>query len=125
MVEKVTKITPRQLKALESLITYGSIARAAAEAGVSRKTVHAWLRQPAFADELRRLEGLALQSLGRRLMALGELATAALFDALQPGEPMSNRLRAAAIVTERGPALSEITAILARIEQLERRQDEK
>ena len=86
---------------------------------------HAWLRQPAFADELRRLEGLALQSLGRRLMALGELAHAALFDELQPTEPMSNRLRAASIVTERGPALSEITAILARIEQLERRQDEK
>jgi len=126
MGENVTrKITPRQFKAIESLITYGSVVRAATAAGVSKKTIHAWLNTPAFADELHRLECLALQSLGRRLMALGELATKALYDALQPSEPMSNRLRAASIVTERGPALSEITAILARIEQLERRQDEK
>ncbi len=119
------KMTPKKHKALESLLLDGNVTHAAKAAGVSRNTVYTWLSEPAFNDELRRLEGLALQALGRRLLTLGEKATKALEDALDPAQPMAARLRAAQIVTERGPALAELSAIVARIEALERRREDE
>ena len=117
----MTNLPPKKVRALEALLLTGSVMQAAQAAGVARQTVHAWLADETFATELRRLEGQSLANLGRRLMALGDLASKALFDALQPGQPMNARLRAAQIVTERGPALAELSALVARLEALERR----
>lgn len=114
-------LSPKQLKALESLLADGNVTRAARAAGVAPKTVHAWLKLPLFADELRRLEGQALQGLGRRLVSLGEASTKALEDALDPAQAITVRLRAAQIVCERGPVLAELSAVIGRLEALERR----
>lgn len=116
-----SKLTPKKYRAIESLLIDGSVTNAAKTANVSRQTVYDWLRDPTFAAELRRSEGLALQGLGRRLLALGELAGDALKDALQPSQPINTRVRAAQIVAERGPALAELSAVVARLEAMETR----
>lgn len=119
--ETQKSLTIKQLKALESLLTDGTVQQAAQAAGVSRKTVYAWLGQPLFAAELRKLEGELLQSMGRRLLALGEAAHDAVQDGLDRNEKISTRLRAAQLVYEHGSRLSELIQIVSRIEALERR----
>lgn len=113
------ELSPRQRRALEVLCTGGKVAVAAKEAGVSRVTLSRWQREPVFAAELRRLEGESLRALGRRLLGLGEKAGTALEDALGDDMPIGARLRAADLVTSRGPALAELTTLIERIEALE------
>lgn len=112
-------LTPKQRKALECYVLTGSATEAAAAAGVTRPTFYDWRSHPAFVAELRKLDGDALQNLGRRIMGLTEAACKALEDALADTEPMPIRLRAAAIVTERGPALAELSALIERVNALE------
>ena len=117
--EKV--LTPKQLRALESLLTDGTVQAAALAAGVSRKTLYVWLGQTEFSAQLRRLEGELLQSMGRRLLALGEEAHDAVSDGLNASQRINTRLRAAQLVYEHGSRLSELIQIVSRIEALERR----
>jgi len=119
------KLTPKQAKAIESLMLTGSVTQAARAASVSRPTIYDWLKQPAFVAELQRLEGLALQGLARQLSALTEPAIQALSDGLQVGMPISARLRAAAVIIERAPVLLELSSLVARVESLERRREER
>lgn len=117
-------LTPKKVKALESLLMTGSVTAAAQAAGVTRAAVYGWFKNdPAFVAELRKQEGIALQLLGQRLLAMTDLAAKAVFDCLQPGEPLNIRLRAAALVAERGPILAEMNVILDRIAALERRKE--
>ena len=121
MGEKVTEnaLRPRQVAAIAALLASGKIADAATAGDVSPKTVYAWLRQDAFKAELRAAEGEAMRSLARRLAGLGELAADALKDALDPDQTMAIRLRAADLVTARGPVLLELVDLLSRVEALE------
>lgn len=116
-----TQLAARKIKALEILSLGGRVKAAANAAGVSERTINRWLADPTFRAELRRLEAEQLQRLGRRIMGLGELAAGALQDALGPGQPMAHRLRAADLVTSRGPQLAELAQIVARLEAIEKR----
>ena len=122
MGEKVTEIDlkPRQVAAIAALLATGRIPDASTAAGVSTKTVYAWLRQDAFKAELRQAESDALRGLARRLAGLGESAADALKDALDSEQNIGVRLRAADLVLSRGPALLELVNVLERLEVLER-----
>lgn len=117
--ETETNLTPKQRLALASLAVGSSPAEAARAAGVGRSTVYRWLADPAFTTELRKADGDTLRRLGRLVMALSEKAAKALEAALDPTERMTTRLRAAAVILERGPALAELTSILERLDELE------
>ena len=121
MGETVTENTlrPRQVAAIAALLATGKIGDAATAGGVSTKTIYQWLKQDAFKAELRAAEGEAMRSLSRRLAGLGELAADALKDALDAKQPMAMRLRAADLVTARGPVLLELVDLIGRIEALE------
>ena len=121
MGETVTEneLRPRQVAAIAALLSSGKIADAAAAGGVSTKTIYQWLQQPAFKTALRTAEGDALRSLARRLAGLGELAADALKDALDAKQSITVRLRAADLVTARGPVLLELVDLIGRIEALE------
>ena len=121
MVEKVTEneLKPRQVAAIAALLASGKIQDAALAGGVSAKTVYAWLKQDAFKAELRQAETDALRSLVRQLAGLGDLAADALRDALDSDQPIGVRIRAADLVTSRGPALLEFVDLVGRIEALE------
>lgn len=118
-------LTPKQVRALEVYSTVGSVTAAAKAAAVTRKTFYLWLKLPAFAAELRRLDGDALQNLGRRVLGLSEAAGKALEDALREDQSIGVRLRAADLVTQRAAALAELTQVIARLEALEARQNER
>lgn len=112
-------LRPRQVAAIAALLATGKIGDAAAAGGVSSKTIYAWLKQPDFSAALRAAEGEALRSLARRLAGLGGAAADALRDALDEKQPIGVRLRAADLVTQRGPALLELTDLLERVAALE------
>lgn len=118
MTENVT-LNAKQRAAIVALLTTGDMTKAAVVAGVSRESLYRWMRSDPFKTALREAEADAMRSLSRRLAGLGELAADALKDALDPNQPMGMRLRAADLVTARGPALLELTDLLARIEALE------
>ena len=123
MGEKVTEIDlkPRQVAAIAALLATGKIPDASTAAGVSTKTVYAWLRQDAFKAELRQAESDALRGLARRLAGLGESAADALKDALDSEQNIGVRLRAADLVLSRVPALFELVNLVDRLERLEAR----
>ena len=114
------KLTPAQRKVIEALFTTGSVSEAALAAGVNRATIYKWRNNDdAFADALQEAEADAVAGLARSLAGLGESAAQALYDALQPGEKMSTRLRAAEIVTDRLLKLRELVTLEERIAVLE------
>lgn len=113
------KLTPQQRKAIETLFTTGSVTAAALASGVTRTTLYKWKNDTAFTEAMQEAEAEAVAGLARSLAGLGESAAAALFDALQPGEKMSTRLRAAEIVTDRLLKLRELVTLEERIAALE------
>lgn len=115
-------LTARQVAALVALTAgTGSVAEAARAAGVIPGTVYRWLREPAFIAELRRIQADALRHTARRLNALGDSATSAVERGLSADVPISQQLRAAEIVFDRGPAMLELADLIGRITDIERR----
>ncbi len=113
------KLTPQQRKAIETLFTTGSVTAAALASGVTRTTLYKWKNDTVFTEAMQEAEKEAVAGLARSLAGLGESAAAALFDALQPSEKISTRLRAAEIVTDRLLKLRELVTLEARIAALE------
>lgn len=112
-------VTLRQRQAIAALLTDGDVSKAATAAGVSRQTMYRWQRDGAFVAALRAAEGDAWRGLARRMAGLGDAAANALRDALAEDQPIAVRLRAVALLTERGPALLEMVDLEARIAALE------
>lgn len=113
-------ISPAQYRAIESLLTQGKHKKAAADAGVSVRTLQRWFDDPAFMAMLRHAEAAAVAGLSRRLAALGDSAMEALSDALAPYNKIGTRLRAAQIVIDNLIRLRELVDIETRLSQLEK-----
>jgi hypothetical protein len=115
------RLPPKQLKAVEALLVTGGVAAAATAAGVSRATLHRWLREPAFAAAVREAEATALDELSRSLVGLGRTAVATLAKAMgDPSVPWSTRVRAADAALGRLLQLRELATLEARVSELER-----
>lgn len=112
------ELTPGQKRAIAELLTSGNVSKAADVAGVSRYTLHRWMKQPAFRDALRQAEQDALDALQRRLVTLGEGAADALQDGLGAHD-LRIRLRAADTILERLLALRTMIDFDARLTALE------
>lgn len=113
------KLSPAQRKAIECLLTTGNITAAALAADVNRNTLYRWMRDETFAAELQTAEAEAVQGLSRVLAGLGDSAAAALKDALDSGQKITVRLRAAEIVTDRLLKIRELVELEQRIAALE------
>ncbi|MCD6552444.1 MAG: helix-turn-helix domain-containing protein [Anaerolineae bacterium] len=94
-------VTPKQRKAIEALLTTGSVAAAAKAAGVSRQTLYRWRKDTDFQDALRDAEREALQALSRSLVRLAEKATRTLEEMMESAERDSVKVRAADVVLAR------------------------
>jgi transposase-like protein len=117
-------LTPRRRKAVQELLTSGSVTAAAQAAGVSRETLYKWLKRDDFRRALTEAEGEALESLSRSLVVLGSKATQTLQDAMGSDQPLWARIRAADIVLLRLLQLRELASLENRILELERKDDE-
>lgn len=114
-------LTPRQLRAIEALLTCASVAAAGELAQVSNAQLHRWLKLPAFRAELDARQDQALRDFARQLQALAGDATAALTEALGRDMPMHVRLRAADLVARHLLAIRSVAVLEARIAALEAR----
>jgi len=119
------KVTPRQRKAIESLLTSGDVSQAAQVAGVSRKTIYVWFKRPAFVGALRQAEQQALDGLQRALVSLGDKAVGALADGMSASTPIASRIRAADVALARLLQLRELIDLEARVAELEQRLEGK
>ena len=118
-------VTPRQRKAIEALLTHGTVSQAAKAAHVARKTIYAWLRQPAFRAALSEAEHLALDALQRTLVHLGDAAAHTLESAMLDADSDSVKVRAADVVLSRLLQLRELVSLDARVAALEAKANEK
>jgi phage terminase small subunit len=113
-------LTPKQRKAIESLLATGNVAEAARAAGVARQSLYRWLADPDFAKALRAAEQIALEGLARSLLRLGDKATAAIEAALDDqAAPHTVKLKAASVVFTHHPQLLESVMLADRVAALE------
>lgn len=92
------KLTPRQMKALESLLSGASIRKAAQLSHVGERTLYRWMEQPLFVSSLKASESRILDGVTIRLMGLAGKALDVLSDILENGggAPGANVKRLAA-----------------------------
>jgi hypothetical protein len=115
-----TTLTGKQQKAVAALLATGEVKAAAAEVGISRETLHRWLKQPLFLAAVRQAEAEALDELSRLLVRLGRTAVATIAKAMSdPVTPAATRVRAADVALNRLLQLRELAQLEARVQALE------
>jgi hypothetical protein len=82
---EVTDLSPSQLRALEALLGGSSVTKAGEAAGVSRESVHRWLREPAFAEALEGAKAEMWGAAKARLVGLADKAGDAVEKAIDDG----------------------------------------
>jgi len=118
----IRTLSPKQRKALESLLTSGNVADAATAANCTRGTLYRWMQLPVFQDALREGEAEALESLSRALVSLGDKATETLRAAMDDIKaPWGVRVRGADVVLTHILRLRELIDIESRLAALEQR----
>lgn len=114
------RLSGKQQKAAAALLSTEEVKAAALEAGVSRETLHRWLRQPVFLEAVRAAEAEALDELSRLLVRLGRTAVATVAKAMaDPGTPPATKVRAADVALGRLLQLRELAQLEARVQALE------
>ncbi len=114
-------LSAKQRKAVDALLATGEVLAASREAGISRETLHRWLRQPTFLAAVRQAEAAAVDELSRLLVHLGRTAAATLAKAMSdPAVPWATRVRAADASLSRLLQLRELATLEARVTELER-----
>jgi hypothetical protein len=114
------KLSGKQQKAVAALLSTGEVKAAAAEAGITRETLHRWLRQPLFLEAVRSAEAEALDELSRLLVRLGRTAVATIAKAMSdPVTPVATRVRAADVALGRLLQLRELAQLEDRVQALE------
>jgi transposase-like protein len=101
-------VTPKQRRAIEALVIGSSIVAAAKAAGVSRQTVHTWMRQVGFAEALEAAEAEVRRTAVRRLTATLEKSVTTIIRLVETAEDEAVQLRAALAVA---PMLRDLLAV--------------
>jgi hypothetical protein len=117
-------VTPRQEKAIAALINETTVPRAATAAGVGQRTLHRWLREPAFAAEYRRCRREAFSqaiALTQRYASLAVTTLAKVMD--DPAAPHTAKVSAASAMLKFGREGIEMDDLAARVEELEAAQE--
>lgn len=113
------ELTPAQRRAIAALLTERDIRAAATEARVGERSLHRWLKLPAFCAALRGEQAAQLEQITRRLSHAAGAALDALERGLQAEEPMALQLRAADIVIGRMLKARELLELELRLTALE------
>ncbi len=114
-------LTAKQRKAVEALLATGEVSEAASTVGISRETLHRWLRDPPFVEAVRAAEAQALDDLSRMLVRLGRTAAGTLAKAMSDAATtVATKVRAADATLGRLLQLRELATLEARVAELER-----
>jgi transposase-like protein len=101
-------VTPKQRRAIEALVIGSSIVAASKAAGVTRQTVHTWMRQADFAEALDLAEAEVRRTAVRRLTATLEKSVTTIIRLVETAEDEAVQLRAALAVA---PMLRDLLAV--------------
>lgn len=113
-------LSSQQRRAIRALLTARTVEDAAQVASVSRATLHRWLTDATFCDELRQAERDALAAVTRRLTALAIDAAQVLADTMSDAEAKrADKLRAADIALSKVLDLRTLNDMETRIAALE------
>lgn len=119
MSENVT-LRPKQRKAIAALAGGADYTRAAAEAGVSVRTLKRWRADPLFMAELRDTDSEQLASTARLLNAASRNAVAVLITVLNDEKaPIGLRMRAASDLLKHRASFFELLTLEQRVTALE------
>jgi hypothetical protein len=114
------KLTFKQQRAIEALLTTCNITLAAQKVNVSRETLYRWMKNDAFYFTLQESTQLALEGLNRSLIDLGAKALFALSETLESATSSpAIKVKAAEIVLDRLLQLYELVELEKRVYQLE------
>ena len=114
------KLSAKQLKAIEGLLTHRDSQAAADHAGVNRGTIYRWRKDEDFNQALKQAETEAIATLGRELITLGSKATSAVEAVLDSGESTpAQKLRASEIILNNILRLKELVDFEERLTKLE------
>lgn len=118
----VTKLTSRQLRAIESLLRCGTIAEAAAACRVTARTLFRWLNQPDFANAYREARMRTVETSISELQTATSEAVDTLRRNLSCENPHAEIAAAKAIIefSLKGIELADMVARLERLEELHR-----
>ena len=117
----LTKLSPKQRRAVETLLLTGDASHAAAEAGIARDTLYRWMKQPAFASAVREAEAQAIDEVARVLIRLSKSAVGTLAQVMAERDaPIGPRIRAADITLSRLLQVRELAVLEERLTTLER-----
>jgi len=116
----IPKLTSAQKRAIQALLTERNVREAAAAAKVAERTLHRWLTEPFFRQQLTAAEGAAIDAATRRLLALHEAAIDTFSDLLADEDSTPTiKLRAAQSVLDNILKLRELRNVEVRLEALE------
>lgn len=115
-----SELTPKQLRAVQALLTAKSIDDAATTAGVGARTLYRWLTEQPFKAALATAEGELLDAATRRLLGLQDAAIETFDDILKSASAsQALRLRAAQSVLDYLLKLREQRDVEHRLQALE------
>jgi hypothetical protein len=113
-------LTPKQEHGIAALLTEPSITKAAEKAGVTERTLHRWLGDPAFAAAYRQARREAVGQATARLQQIATHAVTVLLRVMADTKtPASVRVAAAKTVLEFAIKAVELEDIEARLAALE------
>ena len=117
--DTLTKLTPRQKRAIAALLAAPTIEAAARQAGISRKTLHRYLSLPAFRRALTEAQDKTLHVVGARLAGLLQRSLDVVGLDMSPGVDGATRLKAATAVMRHAAGISEFADLEQRVATLE------
>jgi hypothetical protein len=120
MASSAEKLGGKRDAAILALLTARNIEEAARTAGVALRTIHRWLKEPAFDSAFRKAKRTAFgQAVARMHQGTGAAASVMLKIMVDPAVPASVRLRAADCVFTHAKNAIELEEIEARVVALE------
>lgn len=115
------ELKPAHRRAVRALVATGSVVLAAADCGVSQRTLRRWMADDYFREELRAAEIATLQTTTRRLGRLAERALQTLEEVMDnKGSSPNHRIRAASVLLETTWRWQSISDLERRLAVLER-----
>jgi len=122
MVDYPEGLTTRQENAVAALITEPTITRAAERCGISERTLHRWLEEPAFASAYRRARREAFGHAISVAQRVAPMAVATQVKVMTDSSaPAASKVAAAAHVLRFAREAIELDDLAERIELLEER----
>lgn len=120
-VRESARLSAKQQRAIEALLSGATKGDAAATAGVNPRTLNRWLNEDVlFWDTLQGESHKTVIDATRRLTAAMDTAVTVMTAVMQDGDaPAAVRLRAAQVMIETAVKLIETTDILKRLDELE------